>query len=72
MRAIRPRQKGGPEVLVLTELPNPTPSPGEALVRVEAPAPQRPARRRIATPCQGGVRAWTLRSPSSESSHADS
>ena len=36
MRAIRPRQTGGPEVLVLEEVPDPTPSQGEALVRVEA------------------------------------
>src|SRR5262245_6500860 len=36
MRAIRPKQTGGPEVLALEELPTPTPAPGEALVRVEA------------------------------------
>jgi NADPH2:quinone reductase len=36
MQAIRPKQPGGPEVLVLEDLPTPTPSQGEALVRVEA------------------------------------
>jgi NADPH2:quinone reductase len=36
MRAIRPAETGGPEVLVLSELPTPEPGPGEALVRVEA------------------------------------
>lgn len=36
MRAIRPQQPGGPEVLVLEDLPTPSPAPGEVLVRVEA------------------------------------
>ncbi len=36
MLAIRPPHPGGPEVLVLTELPTPTPGPGEALLRLEA------------------------------------
>lgn len=36
MQAIRPKQTGGPEVLVLAEVPTPRPGPGEALVRVEA------------------------------------
>lgn len=36
MRAIRPQQPGGPEVLVLEELPTPSPDRGEVLVRVEA------------------------------------
>ena len=36
MHAIRPQQPGGPEILILEELPTPTPQPGEALVRVEA------------------------------------
>lgn len=36
MRAIRPPQTGGPELLELQELPTPTPGPAEALVRVEA------------------------------------
>jgi NADPH2:quinone reductase len=36
MRAIRVENHGGPEVLQLVELPEPTPEPGELLVRVEA------------------------------------
>src|SRR4051812_13557339 len=36
MRAIRPAETGGPEVLVVSELPTPAPGGGEALVRVEA------------------------------------
>jgi len=36
MRAIQIAQTGGPEVLVLHELPTPEPGPGQALVRIEA------------------------------------
>ncbi|MCG6926493.1 MAG: quinone oxidoreductase [Acidobacteria bacterium] len=36
MKAIRVEAHGGPEVLELAELPDPTPGPGELLVRVEA------------------------------------
>lgn len=36
MRAIRAHSPGGPEVLVLDELPDPAPGPGEALVEVAA------------------------------------
>jgi NADPH2:quinone reductase len=36
MRAIRYHQQGGPEVLQMDELPDPTPSQGEALVSIEA------------------------------------
>jgi NADPH2:quinone reductase len=36
MLAIRPDRTGGPEILVLSEHPTPTPGPGQALVRVEA------------------------------------
>jgi NADPH2:quinone reductase len=36
MRAIRVETHGGPEVLRLADLPDPTPGPGELLVRVEA------------------------------------
>lgn len=36
MQAIQITQTGGPETLVYTELPTPTPKPGEALVKVEA------------------------------------
>src|ERR1035441_3294331 len=36
MRAIQMTQTGGPEVMVLRELPTPAPGPGQALVRVEA------------------------------------
>src|SRR5882724_5929845 len=36
MRAIRPAKTGGPEVLVVTELPTPVPGEGQVLVRVEA------------------------------------
>jgi NADPH:quinone reductase len=36
MRAIRPKQTGGPEELVLEEIPTPAPSANQALVRVEA------------------------------------
>ena len=36
MRAIRAREAGGPEVLELVELRDPTPGPGEVLVRVAA------------------------------------
>jgi NADPH2:quinone reductase len=36
MKAIRPQQVGGPEVLELREVPTPTPGSGEALVHVEA------------------------------------
>src|SRR5688500_17437591 len=36
MRAIRVHAAGGPEVLRIEEIPDPTPGAGEALVRVEA------------------------------------
>jgi len=36
MRAIQITQTGGPEVLVLRELPTPTPGPGHALIKIEA------------------------------------
>jgi NADPH2:quinone reductase len=36
MRAIQMTQTGGPEVLVLRELPTPTPGPGQALIKIEA------------------------------------
>ncbi len=36
MKAIQFTQTGGPEVLVLTDLPTPTPKPGEVLVRLTA------------------------------------
>jgi NADPH:quinone reductase len=36
MRAIQITQTGGPEVLVLRDLPTPTPGPGQALIRIEA------------------------------------
>ena len=36
MRAIQMTQTGGPEVLVLRELPTPTPGPGHALIKIEA------------------------------------
>jgi NADPH2:quinone reductase len=36
MQAIRVHQTGGPEVLRYEEVPDPTPGPGEAVVRVEA------------------------------------
>jgi NADPH:quinone reductase len=36
MKAIRVHEFGGPEVLRLEEIPDPTPGPGEALVRLEA------------------------------------
>jgi NADPH:quinone reductase len=36
MRAIRPTKTGGPEVLLVTEVPTPVPGEGQALVRVEA------------------------------------
>jgi len=36
MQAIQITQTGGPEVLVLRELPTPTPGPGQALVKIEA------------------------------------
>ncbi|HKB94532.1 MAG TPA: zinc-binding dehydrogenase [Gaiellaceae bacterium] len=38
MRAVRIHEDGGPEVLVLEEAPDPTPGPGEVLVRVHASA----------------------------------
>ena len=34
MRAIQITESGGPEVLIPTELPDPTPGPGELLVEV--------------------------------------
>lgn len=36
MQAIQIQQVGGPEVMVLRDLPTPTPGPGEALIRLEA------------------------------------
>lgn len=36
MKAIRIHSYGGPEVLRLEELPTPTPSAGEALIRIHA------------------------------------
>ena len=36
MRAVRVHQFGGPEVLQLEEVPDPTPGPGEVVVRVRA------------------------------------
>jgi len=36
MRAIQMTETGGPEVLVLRELPTPTPGPGQALIKIEA------------------------------------
>ncbi len=36
MKAIRIRANGGPEVLKLEEIPDPTPGPGEAAVKIEA------------------------------------
>ncbi len=38
MRAVRIHQDGGPEVLVLEEVPDPVPGPGEVLVRLRASA----------------------------------
>jgi NADPH2:quinone reductase len=38
MRAIRPEKTGGPEILLVRELPTPTPGPEDVLVRVEAAA----------------------------------
>ena len=36
MRAIQITQTGGPEVLVLRELPTPEPGPGQVLIQIEA------------------------------------
>lgn len=36
MRAVQVRQFGGPEVLKVEEIPNPTPGPGQVVVRVKA------------------------------------
>src|SRR5689334_3852531 len=36
MQAIQVKQVGGPEVLTLTELPNPSPKPNEAVVQIKA------------------------------------
>lgn len=36
MRAIRVQEVGGPEVLRVEDVPEPTPGPGELLVQVEA------------------------------------
>jgi len=36
MKAIRVHQTGGPEVMVLEEIPTPTPGEGQVLVRQEA------------------------------------
>jgi putative PIG3 family NAD(P)H quinone oxidoreductase len=41
MRAVIATESGGPEVLALTELPDPVPGPGEVLVRVAATAVNR-------------------------------
>ena len=38
MRAVRIHEDGGPEVLVLEEVPDPEPAPGEVLVRLHASA----------------------------------
>ena len=38
MRAVRIHEDGGPEVLVLEEVPDPVPGPGEVLVRLHASA----------------------------------
>ncbi len=36
MKAIRIHRNGGPEVLVLEDVPDPTPKPGEAIVKIAA------------------------------------
>jgi NADPH:quinone reductase len=36
MKAIVISEPGGPEVLTITELPDPVPAPGEILIRVNA------------------------------------
>jgi putative PIG3 family NAD(P)H quinone oxidoreductase len=41
MRAVIATEPGGPEVLTLTELPDPVPGPGEVLIRVAATAVNR-------------------------------
>ncbi|TWH02646.1 putative PIG3 family NAD(P)H quinone oxidoreductase [Nocardioides sp. J9] len=41
MRAVTQSEPGGPETLVVTELPDPTPGPGEVLVEVAATAVNR-------------------------------
>jgi zinc-binding alcohol dehydrogenase/oxidoreductase len=38
VRAVRIHEDGGPEVLVLEDVPDPTPAPGEVLIRVRASA----------------------------------
>ncbi|MFL5911991.1 MAG: zinc-binding dehydrogenase [Gaiellaceae bacterium] len=38
MRAVRIHEDGGPEVLVLEDVPDPTPGPGEVLIRLRASA----------------------------------
>ena len=34
MKAMRIHANGGPEVLVLEDIPDPTPGPGEAVVKI--------------------------------------
>ena len=57
MRAITIRTPGGPEVLQLTDLPEPTPAPEQLLVRVRATALNRAdtlQRRGLYPPPRGG------------------
>ncbi|MGA9703476.1 MAG: NAD(P)H-quinone oxidoreductase, partial [Pseudomonas sp.] len=42
MKAVIAREPGGPEVLVLTQRPVPTPQAGEVLIRVAAAGVNRP------------------------------
>ena len=44
MKALLSHEPGGPETLRLAELADPSPGPGELLVRVRAAARRRPAR----------------------------
>ena len=60
MRAVTIREPGGPDVLTVTDLPNPEPSPGEVVITVTAAGVNRAdvAQRQGSYPPPEGAPAW--------------